>query len=52
MIVSNTIRKPDGLEMRIVDSKPPTENAIAVIPTLEDAYLYYTRSDNFHKEGS
>ncbi len=52
MIVSNTIRRAEGLEMRIVNSSPPTKDAIATIPTLEDAYLYYTRSDNLQKEGS
>jgi len=46
MIISNTIRRSQGFELRIVNAIPPTKDAISAIPTLEDAYLYYTRNHN------
>lgn len=38
--ISGTIRREDGLQLRIVSDQPPIPEAIAVPPSLEDAYLY------------
>ncbi|RJE90381.1 ABC transporter ATP-binding protein [Paenibacillus sp. 1011MAR3C5] len=38
--ISGTIRREDGLQLRIVSDQPPVPQAIAVPPNLEDAYLY------------
>ena len=41
-LTSNYQLKNDGLLVRIVSSQKPEYNAISVMPTLEDAYLYHT----------
>jgi ABC-2 type transport system ATP-binding protein len=38
-IVSNAIRRKDGVQLRLIAVERPTHNARAVPPTLEDAYL-------------
>ncbi|MEH6945084.1 ABC transporter ATP-binding protein [Bacillus sp. JJ722] len=38
--ISGTIRREDGLQLRIISDEPPLPQAIAVSPCLEDAYLY------------
>jgi ABC-type multidrug transport system ATPase subunit len=38
-LISNTIRRPDGLELRVIADEPPDGSARAATPTLEDAYL-------------
>ncbi|MRN53954.1 ABC transporter ATP-binding protein [Paenibacillus monticola] len=38
--ISGTIRREDGLHLRIVSETPPLPQAIEVSPSLEDAYLY------------
>ncbi|WP_058303134.1 ABC transporter ATP-binding protein [Gorillibacterium timonense] len=38
--ISGTVRREDGLQLRIVSDNPPLPHAIAVPPSLEDAYLY------------
>lgn len=38
--ISGTIRREEGLQLRIVSDKPPLPQAKAVSPSLEDAYLY------------
>lgn len=38
--ISATIRREDGLQLRIVSEHPPLPGAVAVPPTLEDAYLF------------
>jgi ABC-type multidrug transport system ATPase subunit len=40
-IVSGTIRKSDGVQVRAVSSIPPHAQARNVDPNLEDAYLYF-----------
>ncbi|MHA1543958.1 MAG: ABC transporter ATP-binding protein [Alphaproteobacteria bacterium] len=45
-IVSNTVRRAEGFELRIISDKKPTENAKASMATLEDCYLYFTRRHN------
>lgn len=39
-IVSGTIRRSDGVQVRVVSESKPQANARNVLPTLEDAYLY------------
>ena len=41
-IVSNVHNTVDGTVLRIIADSKPTDNAISVEPTLEDAYLFYT----------
>jgi ABC-type multidrug transport system ATPase subunit len=38
-LISNTIRRPDGLQLRIIADEAPHASARAAAPTLEDAYL-------------
>jgi ABC-2 type transport system ATP-binding protein len=40
-IVSGTIRKSDGVQVRVVSATQPEAQAGSVSPTLEDAYLYF-----------
>jgi ABC-2 type transport system ATP-binding protein len=37
--ISGTVRRADGVHVRVVSEFPPAANAVAVLPTLEDAYL-------------
>lgn len=47
-LVSNTIRRSDGVHVRILGSEPP-QGAQPVVPTLEDAYLF---SLSTHRAGA
>ena len=40
-IVSGTIRRSDGVEVRVVSADQPEAEARSVNPNLEDAYLYF-----------
>jgi len=40
-IVSGTIRRSDGVEVRVVSESKPDVNAQSISPNLEDAYLYF-----------
>ena len=40
-IVSGTIRKSDGVQVRVVSADQPTAESRSVSPNLEDAYLYF-----------
>jgi ABC-type multidrug transport system ATPase subunit len=40
-IVSGTIRKSDGVQVRVVSASQPQASAGSVSPNLEDAYLYF-----------
>lgn len=40
-IVSGTIRKSDGVQVRVVSASQPQASAGGVSPNLEDAYLYF-----------
>jgi ABC-2 type transport system ATP-binding protein len=40
-IVSGTIRRSDGVEVRVVSANPPQIRARSVGPNLEDVYLYF-----------
>ncbi len=37
--VSGTLRREDGVQVRVVSAAPPVKEALAVAPTLEDVYL-------------
>jgi ABC-type multidrug transport system ATPase subunit len=39
-LVSGTLRRSDGVRVRVVSERPPDSRAEAVRPTLEEAYLY------------
>jgi ABC-type multidrug transport system ATPase subunit len=39
-LVSGTVRRSDGVHVRLVAQAPPNPNVRPVSPTLEDAYLY------------
>lgn len=43
-IVSGTIRKSDGVQVRVVSTTQPQALATSVSPNLEDAYLYFIGS--------
>jgi len=40
-IVSGTIRRSDGVQVRVVSEDKPDANAQRISPNLEDAYLYF-----------
>lgn len=40
-IISGTIRRSDGVQVRVVSENKPEANAQNVSPNLEDAYLYF-----------
>jgi ABC-type multidrug transport system ATPase subunit len=40
-IVSGTIRKSDGVQVRVVSASQPEVQACSISPNLEDAYLYF-----------
>ena len=40
-IVSGTIRRSDGVQVRVVSEIQPDPNAQSISPNLEDAYLYF-----------
>ncbi|AFK20851.1 ABC transporter ATP-binding protein (plasmid) [Haloferax mediterranei ATCC 33500] len=39
-IISGTVSRSDGVELRVIAEEPPHEDARIVQPTLEDAYLW------------
>jgi ABC-2 type transport system ATP-binding protein len=41
VIISSTLRRPDGVLVRAVAERRPASEALPVPPRLEDAYLYY-----------
>jgi ABC-type multidrug transport system ATPase subunit len=45
-LISSTARRSDGIHLRMVSETPPSQNAQAVTPTLEEAYLYFISSAN------
>jgi ABC-type multidrug transport system ATPase subunit len=38
--ISSSIRRSDGVHIRVISDTPPSSSAITVPPTMEDAYLY------------
>ena len=45
-IVSGTIRRSDGVEVRVISESRPEVQAQNVTPNLEDAYLYFIGREN------
>ena len=45
-LVSTTIRRSDGVHVRVVDDVAPSDESRSVAPSLEDAYLYCISSAN------
>jgi hypothetical protein len=43
-IVSGTIRRSDGVQVRVVSASQPETQSRSVDPSLEDAYLYFIGS--------
>ncbi len=39
LLISNTIRRPEGLQLRVIATHAPSASARPATPTLEDAYL-------------
>ena len=39
-MISSTVRRGNGLNVRVVNKGRPGETAVPVTPTMEDAYLY------------
>ena len=44
-LISSTIRRGDGVHVRIVSDEQPGPSAQTVVPNLEDAYLHYIAAD-------
>ncbi|RPH58348.1 MAG: ABC transporter ATP-binding protein [Chloroflexi bacterium] len=44
LLVSGTLRRADGVHVRVVAAESPGAGAVQVAPTLEDAYLYLLSS--------
>ncbi|MBD3297694.1 MAG: ATP-binding cassette domain-containing protein [candidate division Zixibacteria bacterium] len=44
-LISSTIRRSDGVHVRIVSDEPPGPEAQQAIANLEDAYLYHVATD-------
>ncbi len=44
-LISNTMRRQDGVQVRCVGAEPVAETAVPVTPTLEDAYLYFIKNN-------
>jgi hypothetical protein len=45
-IISGTIRRSDGVQVRVVSADKPDSNAQNVSPNLEDAYLFFIGGKN------
>ncbi|RNF83094.1 ABC transporter ATP-binding protein [Montanilutibacter psychrotolerans] len=43
--ISNSLRRPDGVRLRVVGAHPPSTDAQASTPDLEDAYLWLLTRD-------
>ncbi|HWI62603.1 MAG TPA: ABC transporter ATP-binding protein [Symbiobacteriaceae bacterium] len=44
-LISSTVRRQDGVRIRVVANAAPGAGAVAVTPALEDAYLYAIHAD-------
>lgn len=49
-LISSTIRKSDGIHVRVVSDLQPVDSATKLSATLEDAYLYYISNSNLSVE--
>ena len=50
--ISGMTRRSDGARLRIVQEEPPSAEAVAVAPTLEDAYLAAVSGDEARPAGT
>ena len=41
MKISNMFRENDRIQLRVINDQKPDENAVSVLPNLEDVFLYY-----------
>jgi ABC-2 type transport system ATP-binding protein len=39
-VISNVVPQGDMMEVRVIDEKKPSDDAVPAVPNLEDAYLY------------
>ena len=46
--ISSSLRRPDGVRLRIVGANPPSDDAQACAPDLEDAYLWLLAREGMH----
>jgi ABC-2 type transport system ATP-binding protein len=44
-IISGTVRRSEGIQVRVVGDSLPAPDAQAIPPTLEDVYLYLVSSN-------
>jgi len=44
-LVSGIVRRSDGVKVRVVADSSPSNQALSVSPTIEDAYLYFVSGD-------
>jgi ABC-2 type transport system ATP-binding protein len=51
-LISSTARRSDGVHLRVVGSTPPSPDAQAILPTLEDAYLHFIAAANGSQRGA
>jgi ABC-2 type transport system ATP-binding protein len=51
-LISSTARRSDGVHLRVVATTPPSPDAQAVLPTLEDAYLHFIAAANGSQRGA
>jgi ABC-2 type transport system ATP-binding protein len=51
-LISSAARRSDGMHVRVVSETPPSPDAQAAAPALEDAYLYYLSPANRSKPGT
>ncbi|GGJ54816.1 ABC transporter ATP-binding protein [Deinococcus roseus] len=43
--ISASVQQEDGVLVRVLSQTAPSSKAVAAVPTLEDAYLFYTRKE-------
>ena len=46
--ISSSLRRPDGVRLRVVSATPPSNDAQACTPDLEDAYLWLLAREGAH----
>jgi len=39
-VISNAVPRGDSIEVRVIDEKKPSDDAVPANPNMEDAYLY------------
>ncbi|MFI5253313.1 MAG: ABC transporter ATP-binding protein [Bacteroidota bacterium] len=50
--ISGTIRRSDGVQIRVIADTPPSRDAREIQPTLEDAYLHFISNGHDRGESS